>query len=147
MGFLTALQGDRIYLDTNAWIYALEGYSEFRPELTRLFEQMQAGTMIGITSELTLAELLVKPCQDNDFAQQARYEKAIANRKNFVVVPVLRDLLIDAATIRADTQLKLPDAIHAATALRADCTTFLTNDRQFRRLTSIHVVLLSEVQT
>jgi len=145
MGLLESLQGDRIYVDTNTWIYALEGYSEFRAELTLLFEQIQAGTIIGITSELTLAELLVKPCQDRDVAQQDRYKKAIANRKNFFVVPVLRDLLIDAAAIRANTQLKLPDAIHAATALRAESTTFLTNDRQFKKLTNIPIVLLSEV--
>lgn len=145
MGLLKALRGDRIYLDTNTWIYALEGFSEFRSDLTLLFEQMQAGTFTGITSELTLAELLVKPCQDKDQAQQARYKKAISNRKNFFIVPVLRDLLIDAAAVRARTQLKLPDAIHAATALQANCTTFLTNDRQLKKLTDIPVVLLSEV--
>jgi predicted nucleic acid-binding protein len=39
----------------------------------------------------------------------------------------------------------LPDAIHAATALRTDCTTFITNDRQLKKLTHIPVVLLSEV--
>ncbi|MGB3299444.1 MAG: PIN domain-containing protein [Phormidesmis sp.] len=145
MGLLEALEGDHIYLDTNTWIYALEGYSEFRSELTLLFEQMQAGTLTGITSELTLAELLVKPCRDRDLEQQVRYKKAIANRKNFFVMPVLRDLLIDAAEVRAKTQLKLPDAIHAATALRTKCTTLLTNDRQMKKLTDISVVLLSEV--
>jgi predicted nucleic acid-binding protein len=144
MGLLKALAGDRIYLDTNAWIYALEGYSDFRPELTLLFEQIQMGTLTGITSELTLAELLVKPFCDLDQAQQDRYKKAISNRKNFYILPVLRDLLIDAAAVRASTQLKLPDAIHAATALRANCTTFLTNDRQLKKLTDIPVVMLSE---
>lgn len=145
MGLLESLEGDRIYLDPNVWIYALEGYSEFRSELTLLFEQMQAGTLTGITSELTLAELLVKPCRDQDLAQQARYKKAIANRQNFFIMPVLRDLLIDAAEVRAKIQLKLPDAIHVATALRTNCTTFLTNDRQIKKLTDISVVLLSEV--
>lgn len=145
MGLLEALEGDLIYLDTNTWIYALEGYSAFRSELTLLFEQMQAGTLTGITSELTLAELLVKPCRDRDLAQQSRYKKAIANRKNFFIMPVLRDLLIDAADVRAKTQLKLPDAIHVATALRTNCTTLLTNDRQIKKLTDISVVLLSEV--
>lgn len=145
MGLLKALHGDRIYLDTNTWIYALEGYSAFRPELTQLFGQIRAGTLRGVTSELTLAELLVKPFRDQDLAQQTRYKKAIANRQNFFIVPVLRDLLIDAAEVRANTQLKLPDAIHAATALRTDCTTFVTNDRQLKKLTNIPVVLLSEV--
>lgn len=145
MGLLEALQGERIYLDTNAWIYALEGFSEFRVEMTLLFEQMQTGALMGVTSELTLAELLVKPYRDQDEAQQARYKKAISNRKNFFIVPVLRDLLIDAAAVRAATQLKLPDAIHAATALRANCTTFLTNDRQLKKLTDIPIVLLAEV--
>ena len=145
MGLLEALEGDRIYLDTNTWIYALEGYSAFRPQLMLLFEQMQAGTLTGITSELTLAELLVKPCRDQDLEQQAQYKKAIANRKNFFIMPVLRDLLIDAADVRAKTQLKLPDAIHAATALRTNCTTLLTNDRQIKKLPDIPVVLLSEV--
>ena len=145
MGLLEALQGNRIYLDTNIWIYALEGYAEFRSELVQLFAQMQGGAMTGITSELTLAELLVKPYQDKDLTQQNQYKKAIDNRNNLIVIPVLRDILIDAAAIRANTQLKLPDAIHAATALRTDCTTFLTNDRQFKKLINIPVLLLSDV--
>ncbi|MEM6426934.1 MAG: PIN domain-containing protein, partial [Cyanobacteria bacterium P01_D01_bin.128] len=144
MGLLKALEGDRIYLDTDAWIYALEGYSDFCPELTLLFEQIQIDAFTGITSELTLAELLVKPCRDRDQAQQVRYKKAISNRKNFYILPVLRDLLIDAAAVRASTQLKLPDASPAATALRTNCTTFLTNDRQPKKLTDMPVVPLSE---
>ncbi|MEO0541104.1 MAG: PIN domain-containing protein, partial [Cyanobacteria bacterium P01_A01_bin.105] len=133
------------YLDTNIWIYALEGYSAFRADLMQLFEQIQAGTLTGVTSELTLAELLVQPYRDGNSDQQALYKKAIANRKNFWVVPVFRNLLIDAARIRGRTPLKLPDAIHAATALRSECTSFLTNDRQFQNLTDMPVVLISEV--
>ncbi|MBT9317424.1 type II toxin-antitoxin system VapC family toxin [Leptothoe spongobia] len=145
MGLLESLQGNRIYIDTNIWIYALEGYSAFRADLMQLFEQIQSGTLIGVTSELTLAELLVQPCRDGNPDQQALYKKAIVNRKNFLVVPIFRDLLIDAASIRGNTQLKLPDAIHTATALKAECTSFLTNDRQFKKLTDIPVVLISEV--
>lgn len=145
MGLLETLQGNRIYIDTNIWIYALEGYSAFRTDLMQLFEQIQSGKLMGVTSELTLAELLVQPCRDRNLDQQALYKKAIVNRQNFLVVPIFRDLLIDAANIRGLTQLKLPDAIHAATALRSECTTFLTNDRQFQKLANIPVILISEV--
>ncbi|NJO66954.1 MAG: type II toxin-antitoxin system VapC family toxin [Leptolyngbyaceae cyanobacterium RM1_405_57] len=60
-------------------------------------------------------------------------------------MPILRELLIDAAQVRADTGLKLPDAIHVATAVRSQCTTFLTNDDRLKNLGSLNVVLLSEV--
>ncbi|MEW6497003.1 MAG: PIN domain-containing protein [Cyanobacteriota bacterium] len=43
------------------------------------------------------------------------------------------------------SNLKTPDAIHAATALNSSCTLFLTNDSGFRNVLSLPVVILSEV--
>jgi predicted nucleic acid-binding protein len=40
--------------------------------------------------------------------------------------------------------LKLPDAIHAATALSSQCTTFLTNDQRFQSVPGFQTVLLSQ---
>jgi len=60
-------------------------------------------------------------------------------------VPIRRELLIDAAQLRATTKLKLPDALHAATALASQCTTFLTNDQQFKTVAGLNVVLMSDV--
>lgn len=144
MGLLTALQGGRIYLDTNVWIYAVESYPAFIQELTLLFQNVDQGNYIAITSELSLAEVLVKPLQEQNQARQQAYKQAIVNRKNVFVVPVLRELLIDAAQVRAGTSLKLPDAIHVATAVRSQCTTFLTNDARLKNLGSLNVVLLSD---
>jgi predicted nucleic acid-binding protein len=50
MGLLSALQGDRIYLDVNVWIYALEGYPAFVQELTQLFQAIDQGTITVISS-------------------------------------------------------------------------------------------------
>jgi len=144
MGLLTTLQGDRIYLDTNVWIYAVESYPTFITELTALLDSIDQGYQVAITSELSLAEVLVKPLREQNQARQEAYKRAVVNRKNVFVVPVLRELLIDAAQVRADTGLKLPDAIHVATAVRSQCTTFLTNDERLKNLGSLNVVLLSE---
>ncbi len=144
MGLLTAIQGDRIYLDTNVWIYAVESYPAFIQDLTALLQSIDQGHQVAITSELSLAEVLVKPLRDRDQVRQDAYKRAIVNRKNVFVVPVLRELLIDAAQVRADIGLKLPDAIHVATAVRSQCTTFLTNDDRLKSLGSLNVVLLSE---
>lgn len=37
MGILKAVEGTRVYLDTNVFIYALEGFSVFRPDLEAVF--------------------------------------------------------------------------------------------------------------
>jgi predicted nucleic acid-binding protein len=51
----------------------------------------------------------------------------------------------DAASIRAETRLKTPDAIHAATAMRAECALFITNDTDFRRVEGLPVVVLDDL--
>ena len=40
------------------------------------------------------------------------------------------------------TGLKTPDALHAASALQAACTLFITNDDDFRRFEELPVVIL-----
>ena len=48
----------------------------------------------------------------------------------------------DAARLRAETGLAIPDALHAATALRAGCALFVTNDSDFRRVQGLPIVVL-----
>jgi predicted nucleic acid-binding protein len=145
MGLVAALQGNRIYLDVNIWIYALEGYSAFAQELALLFQNIDQGLLTAVTSELSLAEALVKPVQDQDITLQEIYKQAISTRSHFLVTPIGRDILIRAAYLRAVTGLKLPDSIHLATALQYQCTTFLSNDQRFQAISGIHTVILSKV--
>ena len=51
----------------------------------------------------------------------------------------------DAARLRADTGLAIPDALHAATALRAGCALFITNDADFRRIKGLPTVVLDDL--
>ena len=51
----------------------------------------------------------------------------------------------DAARIRAQTGLATPDALHAATALSVDCTLFVTNDTDFRRVQGLPVAVLDDL--
>ncbi len=145
MGILSAIVGNRIYLDTNVFIYALEGYSLYAGELAVLFAGIDEGTIQAVTSQLTLAETLVKPLMMGDLGRQALYEQAIRSRAALHVADIDRDILVEAARLRATTGLKLPDAVHAATARRANCTVIVTNDARFRVVSGIDVVLLSEV--
>lgn len=55
-------------------------------------------------------------------------------------MPVTRDLLLDAARLRAETRLRLPDAIHMATATRFGCRCFLTEDRDMKSAAGLGII-------
>lgn len=145
MVVVNAIRGERVYLDTNIFIYAIEGYPDFVDELNQLFDSIDAGNFRAFTSELTLAEVLVRPLMDGNLEVQAVYQQALQSSEVLEVVAVSRDVLIEAARLRAVANLRLPDAIHGATAILSGCETFLTNDRRLTALPGIEVVVLSEV--
>lgn len=126
-----ALPG-RLYLDTNIFIYAFEGSAEPAALLRQLLLSPQRdGRPQLVTSEFTLAEALVHPYRRSDAARIELYENWTASNAYVEVGPVDRAVLRGAAALRADhAALKLPDAIHIATAILGGCPYLLTADGQ-----------------
>lgn len=92
---------------------------------------MQAGEITGATSEITLSELLVKPIQLGNVHLAAAYETMMVPGPNFEMLSVNRDILVKAAGIRARrSAIRLPDAIHMATAEALSCSIFVSEDRR-----------------
>lgn len=60
-------------------------------------------------------------------------------------IPITQAGLKEASRLRASTNLRTPDVIHAATAMIETCSVFLTNDTGFRTVPHLPVVLLSEL--
>lgn len=144
MELATLPGGSRIYLDANVWIYALEGYAAYTAPLTALFERLDAGDLLGTTSELTLAEVLVKPFADENVVLQRRYIEALQDRPSVRIVPVTRDILIDAARLRSQhPTLKMPDALHAATALASGAGYLVSNDVRFATVPGLEQIRIS----
>lgn len=57
-------QASRVYFDTNCFIYVVEGIERYRAVLEPLMNAVAAGEITGVTGEITLAEVLVKPLRD-----------------------------------------------------------------------------------
>ncbi|RJP27760.1 MAG: PIN domain-containing protein [Candidatus Omnitrophota bacterium] len=142
MGLIDQIQGKRIYLDTNIFVYLFEEFAPYVSLLRPLIEQIENGDFHSVTSELTLAESLVKPIQDNNTTWQEVYKQGIQTSPTLSVCPINREILIKAANIRAQHIVKLPDAIHMATAVLSGCETFLTNDRQIKSIDGMKAVYL-----
>ena len=96
-----------------------------------------------VSSELTLLETLTKPLQINDTTLENIF-RALLNANEVRLIPTTTAIWEKATRFRAKTGLKTPDAIHAATALVANCTLFITNDVVFRRVSNFPVTILSD---
>jgi predicted nucleic acid-binding protein len=145
MGPLDAIAGQSVYLDTNIFIYYLEDFPQFRTIPGELFRRLDAGEIRGVTSELALAEALVKPIRQKDAASRSIYEQMFASSRGLNVLPISREMLLAAAEIRATTSMKLPDAIHFATDQVASCAKYLTNDHLLTAQGSISILVLAEL--
>lgn len=138
------LQGKKVYFDANIFIYTLEAIEPWDVELDDVFSGLLAGEFTAVTSSLSLTECLILPFRRNNMELVKTFREAILPSYYLDVVPISDKILLSTANIRAQLNLKLPDAIHAATALRQKCTTLLTNDAGFKRVPNIDVFLLSD---
>ena len=130
----------RIYLDTNVFIPAVEGSGRLQDILKGLLEIGDEHAGLLVTSELTLAEVLVIPLEQRQTEAVTTYLELIASRPGLDVVPVSRNMIILAAHIRsADKTIRLPDAIHLATAQAMECSHLISGDEKLRRSGMAHV--------
>lgn len=142
---LNRLNASQIYLDTNIFIYALEGIHPYAEELRVIFESIDSGSITAVTSELSLAECLVKPFADDNMASQAIFNQTLSTSDTFQIIPISRQILVEAARLKATySSLRLPDAIHLATADICQCTIFLTNDNRLKVVSKFQMLLLKD---
>ncbi len=99
-----------------------------------------------VTSEIALAECLVKPFADKDIFAVETYLTLLGEQPKLPVIPISRPILISAAQLRAETKLKLPDAIHVATAKWAECSAFVTSDRGIKHDDGIRAIIWDKLR-
>jgi predicted nucleic acid-binding protein len=125
----------RIFLDTNFFIYLLEGAGPHLARARRLRQAFSERRDEVLTSPMSVGEVLVAPLRKGDYALAQRYRQ-IFRDPAMTVLPFTEEAAELFAQIRAGGTVKSPDAIQLATAGQAGCDLFLTNDE---RLTGVRV--------
>ena len=144
MGSLTLPTGGSVYVDANAIIYSVERIEPYRSLLAPMWEDARAGRFTLASSELVALETLIRPLRDGNARLEMLFRSILAAAE-MDLIPATLAIWEDAARIRAETGLATPDALHAATALSAGCTLFITNDTDFRRVQSLPIVVLDDL--
>lgn len=136
----------RLFLDTAPVVYYVEENAQYLARVDVVFERVDTGGLIAVTSPVTLAECLVIPIRKAQFELQQTFTDLIVagNHVAFSVIdqPVARQ----AAELRARYNVRLPDSLQLAVALNAGCDAFLTNDRDLKRVTEIDVLVLDDLE-
>ena len=141
---LTLPSSGSVYLDASAIIYSVERNEPYLTLLAPAWQQAEAGQLVVVCSELVIAETLVRPIRERDLDLEATFRDVFA-APEVQVVPATRRLWEETARLRAATGLKTPDALHAATALQAECALFITNDADFRRVDGLPVTIMDDL--
>ncbi|NES21798.1 MAG: PIN domain-containing protein [Symploca sp. SIO3E6] len=144
MGELNLPASSLVYLDTQIIIYSVEKHPTYWSLLRPMWQRSAIADIQLISSELALLETLVAPLKNADVVLVNAYERLLLSTE-MQLLPITRTILKEAAQMRSQTNLKTPDAIHAATAIAHNCSIFLTNDYGFRRVASLPLVVLSDI--
>jgi len=132
-------------LDTSIFIYHLEDHPHYSSLTEIIFNTLEKGINRGITSYLTLTEVLVKPKTEGLLQVARDYEYYLTTFPNLTFCEMGLDVARKASDVRAAERMKAPDAIHLATAIVYGATAFLTNDRIFERVKGIDILILDKL--
>ena len=133
-----------IGLDSSLFIYHLEDHPRYAPLTEIVFSALEKGANKGVTSYLTLMEILVKPKAEGLLQAARDYEYYLTTFPNLTFYEMGLEVARKASDLRVTERIKAPDAIQIATALLYGASAFLTNDRIFERIKGLDVLILDK---
>lgn len=144
MGSIAFRPGQRVFLDSNALIYWVEDVRPYCDLLSPVFEAALRGELTLVISALSLLETLVEPLRHGDEGKVQRFREIVRNSPGVDYRAIDDEILEKAASLRAETGLRTPDAILVATSMLAGCDVLITNDARLKGAAGPGAILLSE---
>lgn len=134
-----------IFLDANIIIYQVEAVPAFRDQVrsvvTEIFDTHPNSRFA--VSRLSLLECLVKPVRERNAPLIERY-RSFFTASDLTIVEISPPVIDRALLLRADTGLRTPDAIQAASALSlTDPAIFVTGDNGFSKVSDLSFRIIS----
>lgn len=145
MGWVDSFLGKTVAVDTSPLIFYIEDHPQYAEYLEPFFQAVEKDDIRVVTSTVTLLEVLVHPLRKGDEKLAHLYNDFLLSSSNVLTVPVTPSLAQIAAEIRSTLNLKTPDAIQIATALKHHAVAFLTNDRDFGKFDSLEILRVTEL--
>lgn len=144
MGLSNDIKGKRVYLDTNIFIYLIEGNDRYQGITNELAKSLSNDDFEAFSSHITLTEILPPLVKRGDEDVISATIDLLKDSGLTSLAAADADVCIQAGFLRGELGMKTPDAIHVATAVSQRCDIFLTNDAGVRVPKPLKLLLLSE---
>ena len=132
----------RVALDTSVFLYQLEANARYVGLTDAVFAWLERPQSRAVTSTITMTELLVAPYRSSDEGRVDEFYGLLSTYPNLEWVAPDLEIADLAARFRAEHRLRTPDALQAATAVRAGATGMITNDAAFERVRGVETLVL-----
>ena len=116
----------RIFFDAMLFVYLLEDHPQHAPEVRQALQRCYERSDTLLSSCLAIGEFMAGWRNDERTAQEA---VSTIREMGFGFIPFDNACMPVFARLRAEMQLKAPDAIHLACAAAAGTDLFLTGDK------------------
>jgi predicted nucleic acid-binding protein len=123
-----AAEKPRIYWDSCVFIHAFNKTPSHFSTILAIEKEAKAGELEIFVSVLVIAEVVNSRTHGKMTDADTRAIAKYFRNKYIKIVPVDRPVATAAADIVRNHDLKPPDAIHVATAIRTKCEVFYTYD-------------------
>jgi len=133
-----------IALDTSVFIYHIEENKRYLPLTKIILESLLPdGRIEAVCSSLVISELLVRPLKEKRFDLLLSYKALVVGFPNLKTIPLDNTIAEQTAYFRATYNLRTPDAVHIATAYSNKAEVIIGNDRRWKSIKEIEVILLN----
>jgi predicted nucleic acid-binding protein len=136
---------ETIFLDTAPFIYFFEENETYVERVGSLFVASEESGCRFVTSLITYIEILTLPERMGKHRLAAKYRDFLTNSNSLSIHPLNLAVADEAVRIRARHGLRTPDAIQLATARVCGADHVVTNDKRWRAVSGLHVVLVDEL--
>ncbi len=107
-----ALQGViRLGLDTSPFIYLVEARGQRDSVVFEVFRRIDAEEVVGVTSVISLAEVLVQPTRVANYRLYDRYRELLLESRGLQCLGIDESVAEMAARLQVRYGLRLPDAL------------------------------------
>lgn len=147
MGWVKELHGTVVGVDTAPFIYVIEEHPQYLESVREFFSAVDTGQIQALTSTVTLLEVLVQPLRRGRVDLANQYRDILLRSRRLVCEPVSNEIAEEAARLRANYNLRTPDAIQLATAIQSGATSFLTNDSFLTTVPGVEILVLDQLRS